>query len=368
MPGWEVVGTEEWEEVERIFTSNKGVAFAHGFDGMRSRYCVRDMERIVCKVTGADYCQAVSSGSAGLYCALRALGVGPGDEVITSAFTFIATIEAILLCGATPVCVDIDTSLNLNPKKVEQAITPRSRVIMPVHMAGAPADMPAIMAVAERHGLKVVEDACQALGAHIADKWVGTIGDIGVYSLDAGKVVQCGEGGLIVTNDRQLYERARMVHDHGHDYNGPSRATEIPRMAGFNFRMSELQAAYALAQLNKLQYILNAQTLNKEMLRCAGVEEGRTMHGHEACDAVVQIYGSTNRAAEVVTRMKAVGLGTKNIPDALIWHCAAYWTHIWPYAAECYADTLHLLQKCVAIPVPVKMATEYPAQVAKALR
>lgn len=379
MGGWEVVDDAERFAVQDVFTQNKGVAFAHGFDAVRQRFFVRELERETAEMVGAKYCQAVSSGSAGLYCALRALGVGPGDEVITSCFTFIATIEAILLCGATPVCVDIDESFNIDPVEVERAITHRTKVLLPVHMGGAPADMKAIIALAEKYDMKVVEDACQAMGSIYEGSWSGTLGDIGVYSLDAGKAIQCGEGGLIVTNSRELYERVRMVHDHGHDYNGPGRALEVPRMWGFNFRMTEMQAAYALAQLRKLPHILKAQRDNRDLVRekIDWVHErranGSDHYTSEAGDCIIIIFDEQEQADRAILSLKAEGVGTKNIPDALIWHFAGNWNHIFTFQYETFGG-IHLwdksrilLYRSVAIPIPVKMADDYPMRVARAL-
>ena len=370
MPGWEMVDHAERFAVQDVFTQNKGIAFAHGFDALRDRFFVRELEKATAEVVGARYCQAVSSGSAGLYCALRALGVGPGDEVITSCFTFIATVEAILLTGATPVCVDIDGSFNLDPDEVRKAITQRTKVIVPVHMAGCAADMGAIIDIAEENDLKVLEDACQAMGAKHGESFVGTIGDIGAYSLDAGKVIQSGEGGLVVTNSRELYERVRMVHDHGHDYNGPGRALEVPRMWGFNFRMTELQAAYAGAQLRKLDFILSEQRRNyaaiKEMVGDAMMTHQRSTDAGQACDSFIVTTGRQEEAESLVVRLKEQGVGTKNIPDALIWHFAENWKHVFPNGS--WPRSRDLLLRSVAIPVPVKMAEDYPRRIAAAMK
>jgi 8-amino-3,8-dideoxy-alpha-D-manno-octulosonate transaminase len=296
--------------------------------------------------------------------------------VITSCFTFIATVEAILLCGATPVCVDIDDSFNLDPKAVENAITKRTKVLLPVHMGGAPADMKAIIALAEEYDLKVVEDACQAMGSQYEGSMSGTLGDLGVYSLEAGKGIQCGEGGLIVTNNKELYERVRMCHDHGHDYNGPGRALEIPQMIGFNFRMTELQAAYALAQLRKLPSILKAQRGNRDFVRgmIDWVNE-RRMNGSayytvdhmtaDAGDCIIVIFDTQEQAGLAVKALESEGVGTKNIPDALIWHFAGNWGHV--FLTDVWNKSRSLLYRSVAIPIPVKMAPDYPARVACAL-
>lgn len=330
-----------------------GVAFAHGFDAIRTRYYVRELEKQVADYVGAKYCQAVSSGSAGLYCALKALGIKKGDEVITSAFTFIATIEAIILAGGTPVCVEIGDDYNIDPDRIR--ITRRTKAIIPVHMAGNPCDMKAIRAGAK--GIPIIEDACQAFGA-INGKHVGTIGDIGVYSLDGGKIIQCGEGGLVVTSDKKLYERVRMYHDHGHDYSG-KRAQEVPRVTGFNFRMTELQAAYAQAQLSKIELIIMAQKMNKLSL-LEKIRETRKINGLETYDTIIVEYPSREDAMEKLKKLK---IGTKNIPDALNWHYAGRWNHIWPDAQKKWKRTREKLERSIAINVPVKMTKEYTEMV-----
>ncbi len=369
MPGWEMVDHAERFAVQDVFTQNKGIAFAHGFDAMRDRFFVRELEKATAEAVGARYCQAVSSGSAGLYCALRALGIGPGDNVITSAFTFIATVEAILLCGAIPVPVDIDGSFNLDPECVERAVNEFTKAIIPVHMAGGAANMDAIIGIAEQHGLGVIEDACQAMGATYRGEPVGTLGDLGVYSLDAGKAIQCGEGGLVVTNNKELYEKARMAHDHGHDYNGPGRALEVPRMWGFNFRMTELQGAYALAQLRKLPHIIEQQRRNYTAIKNAIGESAfpiaRATDEGQAGDSLLVTAHTREGAVAIVAALKERGVGTKNVPDALNWHFAENWRHIFPHGS--WPRTWDLLSRSVAIPVPVKMAEDYPQRVAAAL-
>ena len=368
MPGWEVVDNRERESVLNVFDENKGIAFAHGFDAMRKHYYVRELEKQVAQSVNAKYCQAVSSGSAGLYCALRACGVGPGDEVITSCFTFIATIEAILLCGAKPVCVDIDLSFNLDLVAVNGAITKKTKAIVPVHMAGAPVAMGAVIKIADENKLYVVEDACQAMGAVHSGRDVGTMGHIGVYSLDAGKAIQCGEGGLIVTNFPHLFAEARAVHDHGHTYSGEGRAQEKPSTAGFNFRMTELQAAYALAQLRKLKNIISQQKENKQaILSKKGVQEDRIFYGMDAGDCIIKTFDSPAIAQKMIASMKYRGIGTKNIPDALNWHFAQNWDHIFPDAKMWWNDSAELLSRAVAIPVPVIMAEDYPNRVREAI-
>ncbi|MFC1674058.1 DegT/DnrJ/EryC1/StrS family aminotransferase [Pseudomonadota bacterium] len=259
MPGFEVVGKEERDAVLEVFDKYGGVMFAHGFDAMRGgSFKVRELEDAFAKRLGAQHAQAVSSGSAALKVGLDALGIKRGDEVITQAHTFVATVEAILMCGATPVIVDVDESLNMDPAALEAAITPNTKAIVPVHMMGVAADMDPIMAIAKKHGLKVMEDSAQGTGGTYKGKALGTIGDVGTFSLDAGKVIQCGEGGMVVTDDLATFELARGAHDHGHEYSTTiGRGQEGAVCTGFNFRMSELQAAVGIAQMGKLDMILD---------------------------------------------------------------------------------------------------------------
>lgn len=201
----------------------------------------------------AAYCQCqhavgVANGTDALHLALRALRIGPGDEIITTPFTFVATTEAIGLVGATPVFVDINPrSFNLDPSRIEAAITPRTKVILPVHLYGQPCDMDPIMELARRHGLYVVEDCAQAIGARYQGKRVGTFGDIGCFSFFPSKNLGClGDGGLVTTNDSKLFERVEMLRRHG------GRVKYHHEELGLNSRLDELQAAILRVKLPHL--------------------------------------------------------------------------------------------------------------------
>ena len=199
---------------------------------------------------GAAHALCVTSGTAALEIALRALGVGPGDEVITTPYTFVATPSAAFLTGAQPVFVDInpDTYL-LDPLQVEKAITPRTRAIMPVHIAGCPVDMDGIMDVARRHNLSVIEDACQAWGAAWNGRPVGAIGDVGCFCFQASKNINAGEGGALVTNQSEIAERCWSLHNVGRIRTGAWYQHEF---LGWNYRMTEWQGAILLAQFERL--------------------------------------------------------------------------------------------------------------------
>ena len=199
---------------------------------------------------GARFGVCVPNGTMAIQLGLKALGVGPGDEVITTPYTFIATASAALLLGAKPVFVDVDPeTCNIAPANIAPAITTRTKAIVPVHIGGQPSDMDGVLAVAKEHGVRVLEDACQAWGAEWNGHRVGAIGDLGCFSFQAGKNITAGEGGIIVTNDPELAERCWSLHNVGRVRGGAWYQHEI---LGWNFRMTEWQGAVLLAQLERL--------------------------------------------------------------------------------------------------------------------
>ena len=208
---------------------------------------------------GTKYCVAVTSGTAALVTAVQALGAGPGDEVILPAWTWYSCYDAIITAGATPVFAEIDESMNIDPADLERHITPRTKIIMAVHVMGEPADMDSVLAVARRHQVKVLEDGAQSVGATYKGRAVGSMGDCGIYSFQLCKTITAGEGGALVTNDPVVFERAARIHDIG-ELRGPHAQMlgETPRLGplvGFNFRMSEYTGAVMRAQLRKLDRI-----------------------------------------------------------------------------------------------------------------
>lgn len=243
MPAWPVHNHRERDNLLSVLdsgrwgsiTGEKTEAFAAAF----------------ARFQGARHAVCATSGTAALEAALEALGVGPGDEVITSAWTFVATAGAILTAGARPVFVDIDPTTNtIDPHRIEAAITPKTTAIVPVHIGGLPADMDGVMAVAERAGLPVLEDACQAWGARWRDRGAGTIGALGCFSFQESKNITGGEGGAVVTDDRKLRDRVWSLHNTGRDPGRPGMFDFA--MIGRNLRMTEWQAAILLAQLERL--------------------------------------------------------------------------------------------------------------------
>ena len=209
---------------------------------------VKAFESEICDYLGCDYAVGVNSGTDALHLALRGLGVGPGDEVITTPFSFVATTEAILMVGATPVFVDIDPrTCNLDPHRIGEAITPRTKAILPVHLYGLPCEMDAVLATARRHSLFVVEDCAQAIGAEYHGKRVGVLGDAGCFSFFPSKNLGCcGDGGMLVTGSQALYERVEMLRRHG------GRVKYRHTEQGLNSRLDELQAAILRVKLPQL--------------------------------------------------------------------------------------------------------------------
>ncbi|GAB4507695.1 MAG: DegT/DnrJ/EryC1/StrS family aminotransferase [Allomuricauda sp.] len=266
MPGFELFGDKERMEVQNVLDS--GVLMRYGFDAMRNgHWKALELEQGLAKRMQTQYAHAVSSGTAALTVALASAGIGAGDEVIMPTFTFVASFESILALGAVPVLVDIDDTLTLKPEAVEKAITPRTKVVMPVHMCGSMADLNALKAICEANDLLLLEDACQAIGGTYHGKPLGSIGDLGCFSFDYVKTITCGEGGALITNNKAYYENAHKYSDHGHDHIGNNRGAEEHPFLGYNFRISEMNAAVGVAQLARLDDFLAIQKRNYTLLR-----------------------------------------------------------------------------------------------------
>ena len=266
MAGAELIGKEEIKEVMDVLET--GILMRYGFDKERKGiYKVREFEQAFAKYCGTDYALGVTSGSTALQIALTAMDVGPGDDVLVPAFTFLATYEAVMEVGAIPIMVDIDDTLNLDPNEIEKKKTPYTKAVIPVHMSGSAANIDKIVDVARKNKLLVLEDNAQGCGASFKGKKLGSFGDMGTFSFDYVKTVTTGEGGMVITNNKEFYLRSEWYHDHGHDHNPKvSRALEGRTILGFNFRMNELQGALGLAQLRKLDYLIGEQKKNKKFI------------------------------------------------------------------------------------------------------
>lgn len=367
MPGYELIGREEQEALNEIFRESNGVLFAHGFDSLRNgRYRVREFESEFGRSFGASNALAVSSGTAALKLALLGLGIREGDEVIIPSFTFIATFEAVVDVGAIPVVVDIDETLSISPACILEAVTDKTKAIIVVHMMGAAADILKIKSIAEEHGLALIEDNAQCCGGHVAGAYLGTIGDAGCFSFDFGKTITTGEGGMVLFKDEPSYVRARACHDHGHAYADSNRAQDPALCAGFNYRMTEMQAAVGLAQLKKLDYILEKQRGNKRRLRKLLEGSGLTYReivsdAGDIGDSLVIMLSSIQKAESFYRGLCEHGIATKNLPDAFRWHFAGCWGHLTGQSLDTQGRTAWgkseaILRRSVAIPVNVRMS------------
>lgn len=268
MPGFELFGNREKAEVNGVLET--GVLMRYGFDGVRKgQWKAKQLEMALAKRMNVDHALVLSSGTAALTVALTVAKVGAGDEVILPTFTFVASFEAVLAVGAVPILVDVDDTLTLDPSAVEKAITKRTKVIMPVHMCGSMADLKTLKAICKKHHILLVEDACQAIGGSFDGKPLGSYGDLGCFSFDYVKTITCGEGGALITNNKDFYTDADQFSDHGHDHIGNNRGAEGHPVLGFNYRISELHAAVGLAQIGRLDEFLDIQQKNYTFLRNA---------------------------------------------------------------------------------------------------
>lgn len=223
------------------------------------------LEKEYTNFLATNYALAVNSGTSALICALIAAGVGPGDEVIIPAYTWVASAGAVAIVGAVPVIAEIDSSLTLDPVDVARKITEKTKAILVVHMRGISAHMDELMVIAKEHDLMIIEDAAQANGGSYKGRMLGSIGDLGCFSLQQSKVITTGEGGMLVTGSEELWQRAVLYHD-GAGYQFRFIERKIPAFPGQNYRLTELQAALSFGQLEKMPAILRKTRENKRKL------------------------------------------------------------------------------------------------------
>lgn len=337
MPGYEVIGFEEEAEILSIFRTGGGVLFRNGFDAKRlNSWKSRDFENNFAQKMNVSEAVAVSSGTAAIRVALAALNIGDGDEVITQSFTFVATVEAIIESGAKPVCADIDATLNLDPDSLLSHINKNTRAVILVHMLGTCGDINRIKKICEENSLYLIEDTAWGCGSKFGDKYLGTFGDVGCFSFDYAKTITTGEGGMVISDNKEIIRKAREYHDHGHE-NNPNfpRWEDTRSSAGFNFRISELQSAVGLAQLRKLDDIVklqreNAQLIIKSIMKFDSLEITKRksfQENMETFDAVV--FNSSKLSASVIRNyLLKFSISTKILPEATTWHFAGDWEHL----------------------------------------
>ena len=368
MPGWELISKEEQKELNDIFVKSNGVLFAHGFKKRRNNiFRVRKFEKNVESFLKVKHCIATTSGTMAQYIAMKALGIKRGDEVITQAFTFVATVEAILEIGAKPIIVDIDETFNMCPLDLEKKISKKTKLIIPVPMLGNQCDMKKIIKVAKKNKIKILEDSCEALGAKLGKKYVGTMGDVGVFSLDFAKTITTGEGGLIVTNNKKISNFCREFRDHGHQNNSKYPRGKDTRVNwGLNLRMNELQAAVGIAQLKKLKFIIKRNYENKKLLKSliknSLISFRRIVDEKgDLSDTLIFYFKSKKLAQKFLLYYNKNGYLTKNLPDAINWHFAGTWKHIFSKKSKYkknwkvkWKKSENLIKRSISIPIFVK--------------
>lgn len=359
-PGAYLFGKEEMEAVIEVMKS--GYLFRYGSENdPKFLHKVSTLEKEFAKYCEAKFALATTSGTASLVASVFALGLKPGDEIIVPAYTFVASYTSIIFAGMVPVLAEINESLTLDPDDIERKITPRTKAIMPVHMLGNPCDMERIMSVAKKHKLLVLEDSCQAAGATYKGKKVGTIGNIGTFSLNIFKTINSGDGGLVVTNDDILYETAFGVHDQGHKPCRLGLEVGNRNILGLNFRMNELTAAVALAQLGKIDKIITTlrekRSKFKKLISEANGFKFRTLNDPEGdCATICTVIFDTKEQAAKVSKM----LCSKTV-DNSGWHVYHNMEHVLnhlknvgqPHTKGSYPKTDDILSRAMNISVGV---------------
>jgi len=367
MPGREVFGEEEVQAVQEVL--RRKVLFRYGFEKEREGiFKVAEFEKVFAAAMGCRYALAVASGSAAVKVALKALNLPPGGEVIVPAFTFVATVEAVQEAELKPVLCEVDESLNLSASEAEKRINKNTVALLPVHMCGSACDMDSLLALAKERNLYVVEDNCQSTGASYHGKKLGTLGDVGAFSFDYVKVMTTGEGGMVTTNQEEIYLQAEYYHDHGHPHlPGIGRGLEKRKRPGFNYRMSEIQAALGLVQLEKLKDVIERQRANKrfikESIRDIPGLTFRTHHDEEGEIATFLLMFLPD--SRQVEKFKEVMREKGVMPGVL-----GYW-HFTANVESCggsFPKTEALLERMVIVEIQTLMSEERRNQVVSAIR
>lgn len=365
MPGFEFVGEQEFNHLREVFEKGGGVLFRFGFDDLRDNtFKVLEFERKFSRYLGVPDALAVTSGTAALRVALAGLGIGKGDKVITQAFTFVATVEAIVESGATPYCVDVDENLNMCPERLLDSIDEDTRAVIVVHMMGAPSYLSEIKEICIEKGVYLIEDTAWGLGGNYKGQKLGSIGDVGTFSFDHAKALTTGEGGMVVSNDKAILDRARAWHDHGHENNPALPRWKDSRTAsGFNFRMSEMQGAVGCAQLDRLPTTIALQRNRADFLWKAldqnSLERRKGSNaGYETSDGLLVKCRDKTTALKVREALVESGFSTKILPEALTWHFSRHWNHIRSLEVShggelgsCFESSRLHLERTVALPI-----------------
>ena len=315
---------------------------------------VKDFENKFAKFIGARYACAVSSGTAGLHLSMIAAGIKAGDEVITSPFSFIASTNSILYVGAKPVFVDIDpATYNIDSSKIEDKITKKTKAILVVHIFGQPADMDPIMEIAKKYRLKVIEDACESIGAAYKGKKVGTFGGSAVFAFYPNKQMTTGEGGMIVTNDKKKYELFRSLRNQGRSEN--LQWLDHERL-GYNYRMDELSAAVGLAQIEKIDFLISERRKiagwygkflfrYPELIQVPGTAPGNT---HTWFVYVALLKNKKISRDELIIRLAGEGISTKPYSPSI--HLFSFYKKMFGYKKGDFPISESISDRVIALP------------------
>jgi perosamine synthetase len=353
-----VIGDRERELVDEVLRSRQ----------LSLGPTVTRFERMWADRIGTRHAVACSSGTAGLHCCLHALGVGPGDEVITSSFSFVASANVILYTGATPVFAEVDPlTFNMDPAAVEAAITPRTKAILIVDIFGYPADVPALVDIANRHGLGIVEDACQSIDGDLNGRKLGSFGHPAVFGFYANKQLTTAEGGVVLTDDDDLYTLLKSLTNQGRSDDG---AWLVHSRLGFNYRLSDVHAAIGVAQLERLDWMQDARA------QIAGMYQDRVQH----INGVTPMYEGPQRRSwfvyaprldadldrdAIIGRLEAEGVSAKPYLPCI---------HLQPYYREAHGHgpgelpiTESISASTIALPFFCEMTEEQVDRVCAAL-
>ena len=396
-PGGLEIGEEEKKQVLEVL-DRKYLFRYYGPEKFPSK--VREFEVKFAEKVGSKYALAVNSCTSALITALVACGVGPGDEVIVSGYTFFASCAAIVAAKAIPVIAEVDETLTIDPDDIEKKITSSTKALVIVHMRGVPCNMDRIMEIAQKHNIKVIEDVAQAVGGTYKGKYLGTFGDCGCYSFQYHKIITAGEGGIIVTNNQKLYDRCMGYHDTAACWR-PDRFAEEryegELFSGVNYRMSELTGAVMLAQFGKLDVLLSLIKRNQnriiDSIRNTKGIKLRPVNDAEGDVGICIIFylDSKDKVQPFVEALRAEGIAASGVFNSGIpdWHIYAHWKHIiekktptlegcpWTcpyhkgepveYSEDMNPNTLEYLSRVIHIDIPAKLTLEDCDMIAKGI-
>jgi 8-amino-3,8-dideoxy-alpha-D-manno-octulosonate transaminase len=329
MAGEEIFGKEEINAVTDVIA--RKIIHRYGSHERRNGiYKVEEFENKAKEISGSPCALGVANGTAALIVALKGIGVKPGDEIITTPFSFISTVEAIVACNAVPILGDIDETLSLDPTSVEKLITDKTSAIMPVHMFGVAADLDPFLMLGRKYDIPIIEDACEVVGGTYKGHCLGSLGLCGTWSFDPNKSVTVGEGGIILTKDREVCKKMECYHDHGHVHSKKiDRGAEKKSGLGVNYRLSEIQGALGVVALEKLPMVLNKLRSIKKRILDAVSDTGivpRPMNDAEGDTAthVIFMLPTADAAKKFAQAAEKAGCGCGIISENT-WHFAKHW-------------------------------------------